>query len=168
MTRARWLPRPFASLALAALWLALNGSLAPGHLAIAVAVGLGLPLLLAAVWPASRGFRRPLRAAALSLGLLAVFLWDVVVANLQVARAVLSPTGRLSPGFVTVPVELEDPTAVVLLALTITLTPGTLTVDVAPDRRSLVVHGLDVPDPDAAVRTIKERYERRLREIFAC
>lgn len=165
----RVVPHPVWSLVLALVWLSLNGSVSAGHLLLAALVGLGVPWLLQPLWPAPPSrFRSPLRAAWKSLAFGALVAWDVVVANLQVARAVLSPLDRLRPGFATVPIDLDDPRAVAVLAHAITLTPGTLTVDVAPDARSLTVHALDMPDPEATVRAIRERYERRVREIFAC
>jgi multicomponent K+:H+ antiporter subunit E len=157
------------SLVLALLWLSLNGSTSAGHVVLALLFGFGIPWLLRRLWPApAPRFRQPLRALWKSLAFGALVAWDVVVANLQVARAVLSPVRRLRPGFATVPIDLDDPRAIAVLAHTITLTPGTLTVDVAEDRRSLTIHALDLPDPDAAVRGIRDRYERRIREIFAC
>jgi multicomponent K+:H+ antiporter subunit E len=67
-----------------------------------------------------------------------------------------------------VPCRLDDPGAVALLAGIITLTPGTLTVDISPDRRTLVIHCLHAPDPQAVIDSIRERYERPLAEIFSC
>lgn len=157
------------SLVLALLWLSLNGSASPGHVALALTLGFGIPWLLRGLWPApAPRFRRPLLALWKSLAFAALVAWDVLTANLQVARAVLSPIRRLRPGFATVPIELDDPRAIAVFAHAITLTPGTLTVDVAEDRRSLTIHALDLPDPEATVRGIRERYERRIREIFAC
>lgn len=168
MSWRRYVPHPGWSIALAATWLSLVGTLYVGHVLFAIAFGLALPFALRASWPARRSFARPLLACGRAAGLLALVLADVVVANLQVARAVLGPVRRLQPGFVEVPLELDDERAIVLLAHTVTLTPGTLSVDVSPDRRTLLVHALDVPDPAAAAQKIKARYERRIREIYAC
>lgn len=165
----RVFPHPGWSLLLALLWLSLNGAVSPGHVLLAVLLGAGVPWLLQPLWPAPpRRIRRPLRAFALALAFAALVAWDVVVATLRVARAVLSPLRSLRPGFATVPIELDEPRAISLLAHVVTLTPGTVTVDVAEDRRSLTIHALDLSDPDGTVRTIRERYERRIREIYAC
>lgn len=168
MNWRRYVPHPGWSVALAATWLSLFGTFYVGHVLFGILLGLALPLALRSSWPARRPFARPALALARAAGLLALVVVDVVVANLQVARAVLGPVRRLQPGFLEVPLELDDDRAVVLLAHTVTLTPGTLSVDVSPDRRLLLVHALHVPDPAAAVREIKERYERRIREIYAC
>jgi multicomponent K+:H+ antiporter subunit E len=164
----RLLPHPVWTVLLTLTWLSLNGSASPGQVLIGLALGLGLPYAMQGFWPPTpRKSPRSIRAFGRALAFGALVAWDVVVANLQVARAVVSPLDRLRPGFAVVPLELEDPRAISVLAHAITLTPGTVTVDVAPDGRSLLVHALDMPDPEAAVRQIKERYERRVREIFA-
>jgi multicomponent K+:H+ antiporter subunit E len=72
----------------------------------------------------------------------------------------------LGSQFVTVPLDLKCPEAIVALAGTITMTPGTVTADVSEDRKSLLVHCLDTSDPEGVIASIKERYERRLKRIF--
>jgi multicomponent K+:H+ antiporter subunit E len=111
--------------------------------------------------------RRPLRVVEYA----AVVLYDVVVANLQVTAIILGPLSRLRSAFVRVPLELRTDFAVTALASTVTLTPGTVSVEIEDDgtgRRQLVVHALRCLDPDDMVRTIKQRYERRLKEILEC
>ena len=72
----------------------------------------------------------------------------------------------LSPGIVAVPLDLTSDAGITVLANLITLTPGTLSLDVSPDRRTLWVHALDVADPDAFRREVKEGFERRVKEVF--
>ena len=64
------------------------------------------------------------------------------------------------------PLELRSPEAISVLAGTITMTPGTVSCDLSADGRSLLVHCLDAPDAEDAVRAMKDRYEARLKEIF--
>ena len=93
--------------------------------------------------------------------------WDIVLANLQVARLILLvPNDQLRSRYVTVPLALTSPEAITVLAGTITMTPGTVSAELSADGRALLVHGLDVPDPRALVAEIKSRYEARLLEIF--
>lgn len=167
--RRRFLPNPVWSGILAVTWLSMNGTLSAGHLLLAGALGWGLPYALQGFWPPGRRrISHPLRAAWKSLAYGLFVAADVVVANLQVARAVLSPIRRLRPGFAVVPIELRDARAIAILAHTITLTPGTVSVEVSPDRRTILIHALDMPDPAETVRALKQRYERRLMEIYAC
>jgi multicomponent K+:H+ antiporter subunit E len=163
----RLLPHPFLSLLLVVCWLWLNNTLEPGHVLLGTVLGVAIPYVTRRFWPEPLVVRRPLRVVEYA----AVVLYDVVVANLQVTIIILGPMSRLRPAFVRVPLELRTDFAVTVLASTVTLTPGTVSVEVEDDgtgRRRLVVHALRCLDPDDMVRTIKERYERRLKEILEC
>ena len=163
----RLLPHPFLSLLLVVCWLWLNNTLAPGHVLLGAALGIAIPYVTRRFWPEPLVVRRPLRVVEYA----AVVLYDIVVANLQVTVIILGPMSRLRPAFVRVPLDLGTDFAVTALASTVTLTPGTVSVEIEDDgtgRRRLVVHALRCLDPDDLVRTIKERYERRLKEILEC
>jgi multicomponent K+:H+ antiporter subunit E len=157
---------PRVSLAAAACWLLLQGSLALPHVLAAVVIGLAVPRLVAPFL----GPRTPLRSARAAARLAAVVLYDIVVANLTVAWIVLNPRSRPQPAWVPIPLELEHPTAIVLLATIITTTPGTVSCVVdAPrsdGRREILVHALDCHDAAAMAADIKARYEAPLKEIF--
>jgi len=153
---------PLGGLVVLVTWLLLNGSASPGHLLFGAALGLLVPALLGDLWPADIVIRRPARA----LRLLVTLLGDIVVANLQVAKRILGPEAVLQSRFVWLPLDLTDRYAISTLAAMVTLTPGTLSADVTPDRRWLLVHSLDVPDEQALVAEIKRRYEKPLSEIL--
>ena len=153
---------PLGSLAVWLTWLLLNGSASPGHLLFGAALGLLVPALLGGLWPEGLRPRRPLRA----LRLLLTLLGDIVVANLQVARRILGPETALQSRWVWIPLELQNRYAVSTLAAMVTLTPGTLSADISPDGRWLLVHALDAPDERALADDIKRRYERPLAEIL--
>jgi len=127
-----------------------------------VLLGFAVPFFTARFWPERP---RVKRAGAL-LRFSPVFLWDVVVANVEVAWLIVNPVRRIRPRWIVVPLELTDPHAIVTLANVISLTPGTVSSEVGPDRRTLLVHALDVDDADEAVAFIKRRYEAPIREIF--
>ena len=163
----RLFPHPLLSLLLLACWLWLNNTLAPGHLLLGALLGAAIPFVTRPFWPDPLTVRHPLRV----LEYAAVVLYDIVVANLQVAAIILGPLSRLRPAFVRVPLELRSDFAVTVLASTVTLTPGTVSVEIEDDgagRRVLVFHALRCVDADDMVRTIKRRYERRLQEILEC
>lgn len=160
----RWLPHPRLTLALSLVWLALAQSIEPAHVVLALALGIAIPLGLAAVLPTIPRVRRPGRLIAY----LALVLRDIVVANVVVARLVLSPLSRLAPRIVEVPLATRDPFVASLLATTVTLTPGTVSIDLDVDGGVLTVHALAVADSGALVAEIKTRYEARLMEIFGC
>ncbi|PXA94131.1 Na+/H+ antiporter subunit E, partial [Nostoc sp. 3335mG] len=115
-------------------------------------------------WPA----RPRMRFGRAFLGYLGIVLFDIVVANFQVARLILFRRNRdLRAHWLVVPIDLSTPEAITMLAGTISLTPGTVSSDMSADGRFLLVHALDVADPAAEVARIKHRYEARLQRIFA-
>jgi multicomponent K+:H+ antiporter subunit E len=156
------MPFPVASASIFVAWLLLNNTVAPAHLVLGGALAVALPL---AVRPLL-GEPVRLRAPGTALRLLAVVTRDIVTSNITVARLVLGPTARLSPGFVRVPLAVTHPYAVSLLASIITMTPGTVSAEIDEDRREILVHVLDLADADALVADIKARYEAPLAEIF--
>ncbi len=159
---SRLLPHPWLSLALASSWCMLNASLHPAHLLLAAALGWLIPLLLRATLPTSQRPGRP----RLMLRLLGHFAFDVVIANLQVARLVIDVRRPVRSTEVWFPLQLQEPLGLSLLTLLISMTPGTLASAFSHDQRSLRLHILDCDDPAAVVATIQERYERPLRQIF--
>lgn len=163
----RLVPHPLLSALLLVCWLWLNNTLAVGHLVLGALLGIAIPYVTRRFWLEPLAIGRPLRV----LEYLLVVTWDVVVANLQVAVLILGPSSRLRPAFVRVPLDLRTDFGVTVLASTVTLTPGTVSVGIEDDgqgRRVLVVHVLRCLDTREMVRTIKERYERRVREILEC
>jgi multicomponent K+:H+ antiporter subunit E len=157
-----WLSHPTLSAAIAVAWLLLQGSLAPVHWVAAVALGLVIPRLAGRFLGAGVRVRRG--GAALALALRVV--WDILRANLTVARLVLDPTARPSPAWVRVPLDLRDEKSVALLATIITTTPGTVSCVIEESPRAILVHALDCPDAAALCAEIKARYEAPLREIL--
>lgn len=160
----RWLPHPLLSLTLFVVWLLLVNSISTGSALFALALAVLVPSLTNAFWPEHVRIRRPLLLVPYGLRLIG----DIVIANLHVARLILGPATPLRPAFVRMPIDLHDEFAVTLLASTVSLTPGTVSADISADRRSLLIHALDLDDADALVAQIKRRYETPLREIFEC
>ncbi|WP_058833828.1 Na+/H+ antiporter subunit E [Luteimonas abyssi] len=96
----------------------------------------------------------------------AMLVWDIIKANVTVALQVLGPESRLKSDFLWVPLDLTNIHAISALAAVITLTPGTVTAQLSSDRRYLLIHCLNVDDPEAMIADIKRRYEAPLREVF--
>lgn len=159
----RLLPHPFLTATLALVWLLLVNDLSTGAAVLAVAIGLLVPIVTAPYWPD----RPRLRLGSALSRYLAVVLWDILVANFEVAWIILArPSDRLRSGWLVIPLEIRSPEAIAALAGTISLTPGTVSTDLSADGRALLVHALDVSDPAAAVARIKARYEAPLKEIL--
>lgn len=144
-------------------WIALTGDTSPADALFGFGVSW-LSLAFVGQRPSSGfGWRRLPAATRLAL----FFLWELVVANLKVAAVVLRPGRLLRPGIVAVPLDVTTDVQIALLANLITLTPGTLSVDVSSDRRVLYVHFLQIDDPEAARREVKDGFERRVLEVLA-
>ena len=161
----RWLlPHPLLTLLLAVVWILLQNEFTPGMAVFGVILAVIIQKMTAVWWP-----DRPVQPRVdLALIYGAIVLWDILVANVQVAWIVLTRSNAsLSPAWIDIPLDLREPEAITILAGTITLTPGTVSADLSDEGHSLLVHALDAPDPDAVRDEIKNRYERRLKEIFA-
>ena len=146
------------NLLLALLWAAAVGSVDPAHLAVGFAAGYFALWLARPVLGATGYFSRLPRAVGF-----AVFLvWELVLSNLRVAWDVLTPRAYRRPGVIAVPLEASTDVEITLLANLVTLTPGTLSLDVSPDRRVLYVHGMFVDEPEQVRSDIKQGFERRV------
>ena len=159
-----WLPHPILTPVLAIVWLLLNNSLAPGQILLGLLLGWAIPAFTRPFWPD----RVVLRSPRAMLHFTRIFLYDVVIANIAVARLILAGPRALNPRFVPVPLDLTTDLAISVLANTICLTPGTVSAHLSADRRTLIVHALDCADPAALAAEIKERFEAPLKEILEC
>ncbi len=160
----RLFPLPFTSLAMLSLWLILASTYTMGSVVMGALVATLVPIWTVRFWPDRPTLRKPLKA----FGFFFLVCRDIVAANLVVARQVLGPLDRIRPGFVEVPLDLEDPFIATILGGIVTLTPGTVSIDIDMERRILHVHALDVPDGNALIAEIKARYEAPLKEMFGC
>lgn len=157
------LPHPWLTVLLTIVWAMLNNTVSPGVIVFGLILGILIPLFTAPYWP-----NRPrLKNFPMIVEYAFVVLWDIIVANVVVAWTILVKSNRdIRSNWVAIPLELRTPEAITVLAGTITLTPGTVSADTSADGRSLLVHCLNADDTDAVRDEIKQRYERRLKEIF--
>lgn len=161
----RWLlPHPLLTLILAIVWTLLQNEISAGMVVFGVILGIIIPWITSIWWPDRPDGIRLGKMISYSL----IVLWDILVANVQVAWIVLTvPNAKLKPAWIAIPLELKQPEAITVLAGTITLTPGTVSADLSDEGHSLLVHVLHTDDPDGVRDDIKSRYERRLLEIFS-
>lgn len=94
------------------------------------------------------------------------FLWELVVSSVRVAWDIVTPTHYSNPKIVEMPLDVESDFEILLVTTLISLTPGTLSLDVTPDRKTLIVHAMFADDPDALVREMKDGMERMVKEVF--
>ncbi len=159
----RLFPHPVLSLLLVLTWFLLVNKLAVGSLVMALVLATLIPLATHAYWP----HKPRVKSLRLLAAYVALVVWDVILANIAVAKIVLfMPRDRIRSRFITVPITLKSPEAIALLAGTITMTPGTVTADMNGDGTALLIHSLHAPDPDVVRDDILTRYESRLKRIF--
>jgi len=164
MNRRFYFPDPFNFILLFVVWLLLTHQFNFGNILLAAILAWFIPLGVSRVRTAATPVKKPHRIAAF-LGLL---LGDIVVSNIVVARQVLGAPERLQPGFIAIPLDLKEALPITILASTISLTPGTVSIEITEDRKTLYVHALHVECETKLVDRIKYRYEKPLKEIFGC
>ncbi|CCW17274.1 Na(+) H(+) antiporter subunit E [Sphingobium indicum BiD32] len=157
----RLLPFPLLSAALFGMWVLLTG-FSPGHVLLAGLVALTIPrvmLLLKVEKPRVRIGWSMVRLAGFVLG-------DIIRSNVAVGRIILCKPPARRSGFIRLPIALENRYALVVLAVIITATPGTLWVQHDARRKIILIHVLDLVDEEAWIALIKNRYEKLLMDIF--
>lgn len=156
------LPHPLLSIALVFVWLLLNNTTSTGHMILGIILAILIPWFTSAFWPEEVCMKHPL----LFLKFVGIVLYDILVANIAVSKLVLGSNKNLKPAFFDLPLDIQHPLGISLLASTISLTPGTVSCDLSEDRTYLVIHGLSIEDIDHTVDEIKTRYEKPLMEVF--
>lgn len=147
---------------LALAWTAVTGSFTFANIAFGFVLGAGALYLIREETGYLGYFQRAGRVVALAW----LFVVELVLSAWRVAVTVLRPRMDLKPGIFAYPLKVDRDFEITLLANLITLTPGTLSVDVSEDRRTLFVHALDCSDPDQIRRDIAEGFERKIMEAF--
>lgn len=150
------------SLLLAVVWVVITGSASIHNLIF------GFALSTAALWivrdeMSARGY---LRRLGKMLALFVLFFRELAMSAWKVALVSLDPRMDIKPGILAFPLTVDRDFEITLLANLITLTPGTLSVDVSEDRRTLYVHAIDCSDPEATRRDIADGFERKILEAF--
>jgi multicomponent Na+:H+ antiporter subunit E len=99
------------------------------------------------------------------IGFTLYFSWELMLSNFRVAYDVIRPLRFLKPGVIAVPLDLHTDAEITLLANLVTLTPGTLSLDVSDDRKVLYIHAMRVEDGERVRGSIKHGFERRIQGI---
>ncbi|MFB2550241.1 Na+/H+ antiporter subunit E [Ensifer soli] len=158
-----WFPHPILSLCLMMMWLLLNRSLSPGHIALGATLGTVFAWVMVNLEPRTVAFGRI--AAVFTLAG-RVFV-DVLVSHVNVTKVIFTGRGRVpADGFLTIRLRIEDENALACLSLILTLTPGTAWLEYDPRDGTLLMHALDLETSRHIEDMIHQRYEGPLREIF--
>lgn len=146
------------------IWVALTGSFSLGNFFF------GFALSFHVLWLISRSTNATQRKYFIFVprvvGFVFFFLYELLKANVQVAFDVITPKFYMKPGIVSVPLDAETDLEITFLANFISLTPGTLSLDVSDDKKVLYVHAMYITDKDEFIRSIKNGFEKRLLKIM--
>lgn len=146
------------NIALAFIWAALIGAFNFANLSLGFALGyLILFLIRRAIGPTV--YFSKVRQV---IGFMLFMIWELLIANLRVAGRVLSPRHQLRPHVIAIPLDTDNETEITLLANLVSLTPGTLSLDVSSDLSVLYVHTLYQTDPEELRIQIKTGFERKV------
>lgn len=163
------------NLVLALAWVAVNGAYGPADWLVGLLFGF---LVLWVSWRAFSAepfslaayFRLRTRNPPLTvvrwIAFCAFGFGEIVKSSLAVARAVLAPRLQLDPGFVAIPLDVQSDAGITILSNLLTLTPGTVSLDVADDRKTLYIHAFSVGDVEALRQATKATFERRVMELL--
>lgn len=151
-----------ANILLTVIWVALTGNFAFGNYIF------GFILSFFILWVISKEKKESTYFTLVPkvISFVFYFLYELVKANLQVAYEVSTPKLRMKPGIVMVPLDIQSDIGITLLANMISLTPGTLSLDVSDDKKVLYVHAMYIHDRDQFIHGIKNGFEKRLLDIF--
>ena len=150
------------SILLALAWAALQGELTLGNLVVGYVVGYAILALLGrgGVMPSTLASR--MKHAVTLAGFVA---WALLVANIRVAADVIRGR-RIEPAVVGIPLDVTSDGEILLLSMLINITPGSVTIDLSDDRRTLYVHVMHMKTAEATRREIKDGFERRVKLLF--
>lgn len=162
MALRRIFPHPLLSFFLWVIWLLLNNTTAMGHVVLGGLLAIFIPWLTSSFWPEKIVIKRPW----LLIKYILVVLFEIMVANVVVAKLILGRSNKLNPGFIHYELQLKSPVGIGLLANTISLTPGTVSCDLSEDRRFLLIHSLHIDDVATIKADIHRKFERPLKDIF--
>ncbi|HEY8536179.1 MAG TPA: Na+/H+ antiporter subunit E [Vicinamibacterales bacterium] len=151
------------SILLALAWSALSGELSLRNLIEGYLLGYVILALLARGGVMPRNFASRMTSAVKLAGF---FLWQIVLANIKVAADVIRPKATIRPAVIALPLDAKSDGEILLLSALINITPGSVTIDLSNDRKTLYVHVMHMETPEESRREIKEGFERRVIELF--
>jgi multicomponent Na+:H+ antiporter subunit E len=149
------------NIGLAIIWMLLSGNASPVGFLSGYVIGIALLFALRRFLHFDFYFRRVISIVKLIL----LFSWELILANIDVIKIVLSPKLNIQPGIIAVPTILKTEWEVTLLASLISLTPGTLSMYFSADGKIIYVHSINVPDKEAMIKQIKNTFERAIMEV---
>ncbi|CAM4391964.1 Na+/H+ antiporter subunit E [Paenibacillus tarimensis] len=149
------------NLLIAFVWMFLKNTWNPATFIVGYLIGLLFLFML-------RRFLKGdfyMRKVGAIINLVLLFLKELVLSNIAVIHEIIRPRLRIRPGIFTLKTELKSDWEVTMLACLITLTPGTLTLEVSPDNGTLYIHAMDIEDAEMLAKQIKGSFEKAIMEV---
>ena len=146
---------------LAFVWMFLKTSYSPA----AFFVGYFFGLLIIYMFRRFFTSRFYLLRVVAVVNLIYIFTRELILSNIAVLKVILKPKLDIKPGIFAYPTELKQDWEITVLANLITLTPGTLVVDVSPDNKILYVHAMDIDDAEDSIKGIRDTFEKSIMEV---
>lgn len=148
---------------LAVIWAALWGSFTLAQFFLGFLIGFATLWIAQPLFGGTSGYY--LRAWRI-IRLILFFVYDLCVSSVRVAYDVITPTDLSNPAILEMPLDVKSDIEILLVTNLISLTPGTLSLDVTPDRKTLIVHAMFADDPEAVIASLKSGMERLVKEVF--
>ena len=158
-----WFPTPYHSILLWLVWQILH-DFSRGHMVLGAVFAIVIPWIVAPLSEEAAVAKKPIKAITYTFRLLI----DIAVSNYDVAKRVLQSNRHLKPAFIAVPLDIKGSVPLTIFTSSVSLTPGTVSVELSDDRKWLYVHVLHLEEEQALIKLIKDRYEAPLKEIFGC
>jgi multicomponent Na+:H+ antiporter subunit E len=151
-----------SNIVLALIWVAASGTLTQENFIFGFLIGLGI------LWVITIDKKNSSYFVMLPkfLGFTLYVIWQIIIANFQAARDSLYPRSRLSPAIIGFELLAETDLEITLLANFVSITPGTLVIDVSDDKKTMYIHVMHVTDKEAFIIDIRENFEKRLLEFM--
>jgi multicomponent Na+:H+ antiporter subunit E len=148
---------------LALAWAAFRGEMTPQNLLVGYGLGYAVLALLEKGGVLPSTFQTKVGRV---LSLATFFAWELIVANVKVAADVLRPRTAIRPAVIAIPLAITSDAEILLLSALINITPGSVTIDLSEDRRTLYVHVMHMTSADQSREEIKNGFERRVKRVF--
>ena len=149
------------NLFMAIIWMFLNSDWSPVSFVIGYFIGILLLFVLRRFLP-TRFYLANVYAV---IKLILIFIRELILSNISVLKLVLAPKLNMQPGIFAYKTELKSNWEITILSSLITLTPGTLVIDVSDDNQTLYIHAIDVPDAEDTIQSIKDSFEKAIMEV---
>src|SRR5690606_4012640 len=143
------------------LWVALTGTLS----FVNFAFGFVLSFVILRIITVDKEGGKYFKIVPKIIAFILFFIYELILANFEAAYYIIMPLSKLKPGIVGVPLDAKSDMEITFLTNLVSLTPGTLSLDVSNDRKILYVHSMNISDREKFIRKIKNGFERRLLEI---